>query len=193
MKAKPMEVGITIPLQKFLRWKQPPYGDEPRLFCCWDIHRTEVRGRKFLVVVNAADRFAGVRRMNGADWKKLDTIVPQVISQAMETIGVPEWIQQQYFDEAGPLAFTKTHGRKPVGGLNRVVDDIWYAALDSMNPEVFFQKDITAFVNSTITHCASRTDYVIPSEAFGYDLEASIRITGFEHYPEDEERRAHQS
>lgn len=169
-----MEIGITIPLQKFLRWKQPPYGDEPRLFACWDIHRANINGRKLLVVVNAANRFAGVRCMTGGDWKKLGSIVPDVIAQAMEADGIPDWMRQKYFDAAGPLAFTKTHGRKPVAGLNRVVDDIWNRVPEGIRSDTAFQPDLTAFANGVLTHCATREDYVIPREAFGEDLKQLI-------------------
>ena len=179
-----MEIGITIPLQKFLKWQQPPYGDEPRPFLCWDIHRADVCGRKLLVVVNAANRFAGVRTMTGSDWKKLDSIVPDVIAQAMETDGIPDWVQQRYFDAAGVPVFTKTHGRKPVAGLNRVVEDIWHRMPHGLHPDTAFQPDLTAFANGLLSHCTTRKDYVEPRKAFGEDLEQFIGEVGFERYLE---------
>lgn len=182
-----MEFGITIPLQKFLKWKQPPYGDEPRLFFCWDVHRAEINGRKLLVVVNAATRFAGVRTMSGADWKKLDAIVPDVINRAMEIDGIPDWVRQKYFDAAGASAFTKTHGRKAVGGLNRMVEDLWFYH-DGLRTDMRFQPEMTKWVNQMIAHCATRKDYVVPRKAFGEDLEALVNEGSFERYLEEGDR-----
>ncbi|MGI6105122.1 MAG: DUF6933 domain-containing protein [Raoultibacter sp.] len=182
-----MEFGITIPLQKFLKWKQPSYGDEPRLFFCWDVHRADINGRKMLVVVNAATRFAGVRTMTGADWRKLDSIVPDVIDQAMETDGIPDWVRQKYFDAAGAPTFTKTHGRKAVGGMNRMVEDLWFYH-DEIRPDMRFQSEMTEWVNQMLTHCATRTDYVVPREAFGEDMEFLINEGGFGRYLEEKKR-----
>ena len=165
-----MEVGITIPLQKFLRWRQPPYGEDPRLFFCWDAHRAEVNGRKLLIVANSANRFAGIRRMTGADWKRLDAIALETIDAAMECAGVSVHMRRAYFDRAGALAFTKTHGRKPVGCLNRIVDDIWFCVPQLLDTETMFQPALTSFANRTLVHCATRTDYVVPSDAFMEDL-----------------------
>lgn len=61
-----LEIGITIPLQKFLRWERPPYGDAPDLLLCWDAHRAEIDGRAFLVLVNSANRFAVARETDPA-------------------------------------------------------------------------------------------------------------------------------
>lgn len=175
-----MEIGITIPLQKFLRWKQPPYGEDPRLLFCWDIHRADVSGRKLLVVVNAANRFAGIRRMSGADWKKLDAIVPQVIDQAMETAGVPESLRRAYLDAAGAPVFTKTHGRKPVAGLNRVVDDIWFCVERDLDRDAMFQAKLSTIANTRFCHCATRADYVRPVDAFAEDLRQLLNLANLD-------------
>ena len=169
-----MEIGVTIPLQKILGWKQPPYGDDPRPFLCWDAHRAEVMGRKLLFVVNSANRFAGVRSMSGADWKRLDAVVCDVIDQAMETEGIPSWMRQRYFDVAGAPVFTKTHGRRPVAFLNRVVDDVWFCSRDGIAEGATFQTGLTAAANGLLTHCATRRDYVVPREAFAQDLDMLI-------------------
>lgn len=33
-----MELGLTFPLQRFLRRQPPPYGDAAGLGRCWDLH-----------------------------------------------------------------------------------------------------------------------------------------------------------
>lgn len=43
-----MELGITIPLQKFLKLKQPLYGTCPDPLFCWDVHRVKIaNGARF--------------------------------------------------------------------------------------------------------------------------------------------------
>lgn len=169
-----MEIGVTIPLQKHLKWKQPPYGDEPNLLFCWEAHRAEIAGRKMLVVVNAASRFAAIRRMSGMDWKKLESVVPETVATAMAEAGVPEETQRRYFDAAGPLAFTKTHGRKSIGGLNRVVDEAWFSSARDYDHESMFQSGMTSFANRMLGSCATRSGYVVPHEAFLEDLDALL-------------------
>lgn len=166
-----MEVGITVPLQRFLGWRRPPEGDDPRLFLCWEAHRAEVAGHKLLFVVNCANRFAAVRRMTGADWKRLGEVVPEAIGLAMAESGVPDGDRRRYLDVAGEVAFTRTHGRRPVGGLNRAVEDAWAAAARDYDSDAMFQEAITSFVNGTICSCAAREGYVVPREAFLEDLE----------------------
>jgi len=59
-----MELGHTIPLQKFLRIQPPPYGTDSRLFFCWELHRITLQSSDTLVAVNAGNRFA-VRKLSG--------------------------------------------------------------------------------------------------------------------------------
>ena len=41
-----MQLGITIPLQKYLKVKQPPYGEPIDLFFCWELHVIRFMGKK---------------------------------------------------------------------------------------------------------------------------------------------------
>ena len=40
-----MELGLTFPLQRFLKVKTPAYGTEPDRCFCWDLHIIDLRGR----------------------------------------------------------------------------------------------------------------------------------------------------
>lgn len=167
-----MEIGITIPLQKFLRWKQPPYGDAPNLLLCWDAHRAEIDGRAFLVLVNSANRFAAIRLMGGVDGRSLGDAAAEAVRLAMAEARLPERLVQAYFEAAGPIAFVKTHGRKPVSGLNRVVDDIRSAVARETDPDARFQRRLTALANATPGRCAAHAGRAAARTAMREDLEA---------------------
>ena len=39
-----MELGLTFPLQRFLKRRPPPCGTEPDRRFCWDLHVIALRG-----------------------------------------------------------------------------------------------------------------------------------------------------
>ena len=39
-----MELGLTFPLQRFLKRKPPAYGAQPDRRFCWDLHVIDLRG-----------------------------------------------------------------------------------------------------------------------------------------------------
>ena len=55
-----MELGLTFPLQRFLKLKPPPYGTEPDRRFCWDLHVISLRGRKSLLAVHCHSRYTFV-------------------------------------------------------------------------------------------------------------------------------------
>ncbi|WP_438267029.1 DUF6933 domain-containing protein, partial [Enterocloster lavalensis] len=57
-----MQLGITIPLQKFLKWKPPVYGEPENLFFCWDLHVIRFHGENTLMAVNASNAFTVILR-----------------------------------------------------------------------------------------------------------------------------------
>ena len=56
-----MELGLTFPLQRFLKTKTPAYGTEPDRRFCWDLHVIDLRGRKCLLAVHCHSRYTFVR------------------------------------------------------------------------------------------------------------------------------------
>ena len=56
-----MELGLTFPLQRFLKGKTPVYGTEPDRRLCWDLHVIDLRGRKCLLAVHCHSRYAFLR------------------------------------------------------------------------------------------------------------------------------------
>lgn len=55
-----MELGLTFPLQRFLKMKAPDYGTQTDRRFCWDLHVIDLRGRKCLLVVHCHSRYAFV-------------------------------------------------------------------------------------------------------------------------------------
>lgn len=46
-----MQFGITIPLQKHLKIKTLPYGEQADLFYCWELHTIRLQGKNMLAAV----------------------------------------------------------------------------------------------------------------------------------------------
>ena len=56
-----MELGLTFPLQRFLKTKPPAYGTQPDRRFCWDLHGIHLRGRSCLLAVHCHSRYTFVR------------------------------------------------------------------------------------------------------------------------------------
>jgi len=76
-----MQLGMTIPLQKFLKAPKPLYGEPIDPFFCWEIHKVPDMPRSTFIAVNASNRFSLVYMgMKAASWKHL----PEIIIESME-------------------------------------------------------------------------------------------------------------
>lgn len=169
-----MEIGITGALCKFLKWSKLPAPQEQNLLACWDVSRVDANGLKLLLVMNVADRFVAVRRMKGADWKKLDTIVPEAIAQAMVVGGIPDQEIRDYLELAGDLRFTKTHGPSATGALSSIADFLWAAARSRLDTSTMFQPQITFDANGLPGHCIAHKGWTFPRDTFPQDLRALL-------------------
>lgn len=169
-----MEIGITGALCKFLKWGKLPAPQEQNLLACWDVSRVDANGLKLLLVMNVADRFVAVRRMKGADWKKLDTIVPEVIAQAMAVGGFSDREIRDYLDLAGALRFTKTHGPSATGALSSIADFLWGVARSRLDTSTMFQPQLTFEANRLPGHCIAHKGWTFPRDMFPQDLRALL-------------------
>lgn len=169
-----VEIGITGALCKFLKWSKLPAPQEQNLLACWDVSRVDANGIKLLLVMNVADRFVAVRRMKGADWKKLDTIVPEVIAQAMAVGGIPDQEIRDYLELAGDLRFTKTHGPSATGALSSIADFLWGVARSRLDTSIMFQSRITFDANELPGHCIAHKGWTFPRDEFPQDLRSLL-------------------
>lgn len=97
-----MQLGITIPLQKHLKMKQPPYGEPMDLFFCWELHMIRFMGKRALVMVNANNRFFVLfTGMKAADWKMLPERAEEAIKKGLQSEGYMAKQVNDYFNLAG--------------------------------------------------------------------------------------------
>lgn len=120
-----MQLGLTIPLQRYLHIKSLPYGEPLDKLYCWDLHRITLRGRGSLLAVHCASRYTFVVfDMTIADWADLSAMVQSGIRRSLSGVGFDETTVSDYMAHAGASVLTKTHGRREVAFLNRAWDDV---------------------------------------------------------------------
>lgn len=165
-----MQLGITIPLQKHLKLKQPKYGEPKDLFFCWELHVIRFMGKRALAMVNANNRFfVLLAGMKAADWKVLSKRAGEAIEAGLYSEGYTVKQVNDYFNLAGPAEITKTHGRKPVSGLNKAVE--WLdSTYELWDPEQMYQEDICYRINRDICSPAGFETYDHPFEFLKEDM-----------------------
>ena len=57
---EPIELGLTIPLQRHLGIKALPYGEKSDCRFCWDLHVISLRGCSSLLAVHCYSRYTFV-------------------------------------------------------------------------------------------------------------------------------------
>ena len=167
-----MQLGVPIPFQKFLKMKQPPYGEPVDLAFCWEVHKVFDVDRSTLIAVNASNRYSLVfAAMKAASWKRIGEIVISGIEQAMLGDGYTAEQIETYLAAAGPVELTKTHGRSPVSCMNRAIEMFLYVE-KWLDEDQLYQFDISWRLNKDICHAAgfSKKDYGYPWEYFFRDM-----------------------
>lgn len=120
-----MQLGLTIPLQRYLHIKSLPYGEPLDKLYCWDLHRIILHGRGSLLAVHCASRYTFVVfDMTAADWADLSAVAQSGIRRSLSEVGIDETTVSDYMARAEAPIFTKTHGRREVAFLNRAWDDV---------------------------------------------------------------------
>lgn len=166
-----MQLGLTRPLQAFLKSPLPPCRESPDLAFCWELHLLRTAGRRGLLLVNASNRFAiYLHALQKPEWDRLPGLAAEQIVRALEQADVPRPWVDRYRQAAGAPELTGTHGRKTVAGLNRVVDGLRFfeAHLDAGSME---QPTLDALLNKIPCHAAGFTEF---RDAMGFlyaDLE----------------------
>ena len=120
-----MELGLTFPLQRFLKCSTPDYGTEPDRRFCWDLHVIQLRGCRCLLAVHCHSRYAFVRYdVPSLQWKDLPGLFREGLLESLTAAGFSQAQGEGYLRRAGGIELTRTHGRREVAFLNRAWEDV---------------------------------------------------------------------
>lgn len=74
------------------------------------------------MTVNANNRFAVLLwGMKAKDWKVFDKLVQEAIREGYLSEGYTEEQVDIYFSKAGEVILTRTHGKRPVADMNKMI------------------------------------------------------------------------
>ena len=120
-----MELGLTLPLQRFLKMRPLACGTELNRRFCWDLHVIDLRGRKSLLAVHCHSRYAFVLYdVAPLQWEDIPGLFREGLEESLSAAGVaPEQING-CLQRAGALTLTRTHGRREVAFLNWAWEDV---------------------------------------------------------------------
>ena len=115
-----MELGYTIPLQKYLKIEKPlPQKAETTSFFCWDLHLLTVQGRKAVLAMNCNSWYSILLYdMKETDWPCLPDLIESEIKVAILREGLSKFEVGRYFALGGPQKISPPHGPDPAERLN---------------------------------------------------------------------------
>ena len=152
-RSEPIELGLTIPLQRHLHVKTPPYGQAPDRRFCWDLHVIPLRGRPSLLAVHCHTRYTFVLYdLNRLEWERLPDIFLDGLRLSLSAAGFPAETTKELCGSNPPL-FTRTHGRREVAFLNRAWGDVMAAEL-ALDENSQSQPLLDQLVNAKLSRCA---------------------------------------
>lgn len=138
---------------------------------CWDTHLTKIKGRNVLFIVNVSNRYTiAMTDIEQGNWKYYTMYISRVIHVVMQEMGYSEDQIRQYFKMSGDTTITKTHGRKSVSGINRIVMDAQYFG-KKLEKEAKYQWELSEYLNRDICQPEGFDEYGYPSELFKLDME----------------------
>ena len=150
---EPIELGLTIPLQRHLHSKVLPYPQEPDRRFCWDLHIIPLRGRSTLLAVHCHTRYTFVLYdLNHLEWERLPDVFLDGLRLSLSAAGFPEETSEKLCGSELPL-FTRTHGRREVAFLNRAWEDVIAAEL-ALDTTAQSQPLLDQLVNAKPSRCA---------------------------------------
>lgn len=165
-----MQFGLTIPLIKQLQLKNIPYGHETDLLFCWELHYLNINHNDILIAVNGNNRFSIILfGLHTLDWKRYPSLVKEAISKALSEMGYDELAIASYFKLADAVEITKTHGRRPVAYLNKMVETLYQYRYDLDSNEMY-QSSLMHIVNHTTCHATGFKEHGLASEFLIADL-----------------------
>ena len=151
-RSEPIELGLTIPLQRHLHIKALPYSQEPDRRFCWDLHVITLRGRPSLLAVHCRSRYTFILNdLSHLDWEHLPEVFREGLERSLSAAGFPAEAADLLCGDCQPL-FAKTHGRREVAFLNRAWDDVMAAEL-ALDESTQSQPLLDQIVNAKPSRC----------------------------------------
>lgn len=149
-----MELGLTIPLQRYLRQAPLPCGTELDRRLCGDLHVITLRGRKSLLAVHCHSRYTFVLYdLSPNAWADLPGTFLDGLGSSLSAAGIWDEAMKACLCPGKPWSLTKTHGRREVAFLNRAWDDV--LALDYCLDETSLEQPLLDHaVNERPSRCA---------------------------------------
>ena len=124
-----------------------------------------------MFIVNASNRYTiAMTDIEPINWNYYTMYIRSVIHGVMQEMGYSEEQIGQYFKMSGDTTVTKTHGRKSVGGINRMVMDAQYFG-KKLEKEVKYQWELSEYLNRDICQPEGFDAYGYPTELFKLDME----------------------
>ena len=124
-----------------------------------------------LFIVNASNRYTiAMTDIEPRNWNYYTMYIRSVIHGVMQEMGYSEDQIGQYFKMSGDTTVTKTHGRKSVGGINRMVMDAQYFG-KKLEKEAKYQWELSEYLNRDICQPEGFDAYGYPTELFKLDME----------------------
>ena len=149
---EPIELGLTIPLQRHLRIKALPYSQEPDRRFCWDLHVITLRGRPSLLAVHCHSRYTFVLYdLSRLEWERLPEVFREGLEHSLSAAGFPAEAADLLCGDCQPL-FAKTHGRREEAFLNRAWDDVMAAEL-ALDASAQSQPLLDQIGNAKLSRC----------------------------------------
>lgn len=162
-----MELGLTFPLQRFLRRQPPPYGNAAGLGRCWDLHVISLRGQHSLLAVHSLTRYAFARfQVPPPLWADLAALFREGLQESLTAAGFPPPAIDTYLRQGEEITLTRTHGRRPVAFLNRAWEDVLTLDL-CLDPDRQAQPLLDHAVNHRPCRCAGEDGLGTAAERMG--------------------------
>lgn len=149
-----MELGLTIPLQRYLKMRNLSYRETVDHRFCWDLHIIFLRSRPSLLAVHCHSRYTFVLfDVDHAEWTDLSGTFLTGLHHSLKAAGVSEQMIERYLRLAETSRYTKTHGRREVAFLNRAWEDV--LGMDyTLDPSAREQPLLDHAVNTKPSRCA---------------------------------------
>ena len=188
-----MEIGATKDVQKRLKTTKISETKGASLVFCWDTHLTKIKGRNVLFIVNSSSRYTiAMTDIKPRNWNDYTMYISHVIHDVMQRIGYSEEQISKYFELSGDMIVTKTHGKKSVSGITRMVITAQYFN-EKLEKGAKCQWELSEYLNEDICRPAGFDTPGYPSEFFKLDLERlgivskrkSSKIIDFNQYIEN--------